>query len=353
MSAAWAPVRRQLEPTSLAIETFAFCSPQGMWIFRVGIACMPFFIYVTEGVGGYAAPRDLLFSYPNTLNDPYWQPTHVARDLMIALMPVARGLPGKMMMLSTLAQGTAAQPVGAFGNRGPNRYVNAIGMADFLRAEHRVNDLLHALAHLLRSRDDEHYMQYAEVPMADFLQALGGEGYPGGALPILHDHVMHWARYVEGCLFEEYMNVWFPHQQLRFRHMEGSGPGSLLQLPPTPGENEAARARRLHYNYKRNMSVEIAVLHGHVRPGLNRDIDLPVAPPSDETATWMLEAIDFVRTARLEGHHGWALDRLQNRIRGMTSGIADGRSSTLRRWPHASTRHNSTGWRRRSMFWTG
>ena len=84
----------------------------------MGIACMPFFIYVTEGVGGYAAPRDLLFSYPNTLNDPYWQPTHVARDLMIALMPVARGLPGKMMMLSTLAQGTAAQPVGAFGNRG-------------------------------------------------------------------------------------------------------------------------------------------------------------------------------------------------------------------------------------------
>ena len=142
--------------------------------------------------------------------------------------------------VAVLAQGTAAQPLGVFGNWPPNWYVNAIAMAEHLRAEHRVRDLLRALAHLLRSRNDDHYMQYVEAPMADFLPALGGDHYPTGALPILHDYVMQWGRYVEGWLFEEYMNVWFPHQQLRLRQMEGEGPGSLVHLPALQSQAQYA-----------------------------------------------------------------------------------------------------------------
>eukprot|EP00439_Symbiodinium_sp_Y106_P040510 s1040_g4.t5 len=237
--------------------------------------CVPPSIFMTDGIGGPAASRARLYFDAKSMNNQCWHPDHLASDLAIALMPVAHGLPAKMMLLSVLAQGTAAQPLGVFGNWPPNWYVNAIAMAEHLRAEHRVRDLLRALAHLLRSRNDDHYMQYVEAPMADFLPALGGDHYPTGALPILHDYVMQWGRYVEGWLFEEYMN-------------------------------EKGRARWFtcqRYNHKRNMPVEIAA-------------DLPVAPPGDATADWMMTVIDFVRDTRDEGHEGWVPNRLQSRMRG-------------------------------------
>ncbi|CAE7579342.1 RTase [Symbiodinium sp. CCMP2592] len=169
--------------------------------------------------------------------------------------------------------------------------------------------------------DDRFYEEWTLDPQYDMEHQMGASYIPQGSLPILPNDIMQWARYTEEHFHDEYLDVYFPHQQLALLTQAGEAPTMLLPLAaPAAGEQEWERARRLHYNFLRNVPAEIAVLHGLMRAsGDEPGAHLQLGPPPNRLAEWMFETVVFLRAARGEAHDGWGLQLLRTRSRSRPS----------------------------------
>ncbi|CAE7252242.1 unnamed protein product [Symbiodinium sp. CCMP2592] len=260
----------------------------------------------------------------------------------------ARCTPGAVQWTTavTLLQGrqTFGQPPEVLGNWPPNWYIQGQAMAaPLLESGSDPNDLMGFLYALIQSREDDHYSGFVYDLTADVEQWIGGNLVPANEVCQLSPEEMRWCRYIEEHFHLEYLEAYYPHQQVALENQAGTLPHEFFNLQPPPeGETEPEAVRRVEFNDKRRYSRLMRVVLQLPCPGdssassgeetsmwcqahplLEAQRSQRTAPARAPMRTlhqikvrWMQQVMDHLREVHYEGHDGWSYEMLRRRILG-------------------------------------